>query len=257
MSTTIRPRGGIAKDSTASSFDDEVSPRETPQRKEPQRVLTVEERLRSSLTICDAVRHVSLLADEPPAVAVRGFTPREVVKQIPVALDVLSVQLNAVSAALPSSSLNRLAPAQDGTRAPLGADRTGAHFPVRLSEIVRLVVGGNPYEVRALKLAEQQARAMATRQGLMWIGEENDRNPVSQAVESLATRIERAAGAASYRKAKREFRQLNGRDDVDRLSPAKAVLMLEEMWLCETRAAYYLGLARGWLAVWRALGGAR
>jgi hypothetical protein len=60
--------------------------------------------------MCRALKHCALLADEDPLLIVPSFTPREILKLFPRALDVLSDQLRATRSALPAESLNASAP---------------------------------------------------------------------------------------------------------------------------------------------------
>ena len=73
-------------------------------------VPTVEERLRSSRVLCEALRHIELLADQGRVLTIRGFTPRRVLRLMPSALEVLRVQLTAIETALPPAGLNAEAP---------------------------------------------------------------------------------------------------------------------------------------------------
>lgn len=73
-------------------------------------VPSVEERLRSSLVMCRALKHCALLADEDPLLIVPSFSAREILKLLPRALDVLADRLRATQAALSVESLNASAP---------------------------------------------------------------------------------------------------------------------------------------------------
>lgn len=79
-------------------------------------VPSVEERLRSSLVMCHALKHCALLADEDPLLIVPSFSPRDILRLFPRALDALSGQLRAMQAALPVESLNTSAPARGRER---------------------------------------------------------------------------------------------------------------------------------------------
>jgi hypothetical protein len=60
--------------------------------------------------MCRVLKHCALLADEDPLLIVPSFTPREILKLFPRALDALADQLRATQAALPVESLNASAP---------------------------------------------------------------------------------------------------------------------------------------------------
>jgi hypothetical protein len=79
-------------------------------------VPSVEERLRFSLVICQALKHVALLADEVPSLVVPNLSPRDVLRLCPGVLDALVGQLAAVQAALPVEILNDDAPFVRRTR---------------------------------------------------------------------------------------------------------------------------------------------
>jgi hypothetical protein len=121
--------------------------------------------------------------------------------------------------------------------------------PARLSELLRIVVGGNTGEARALELAEEDAYAAYGRHGLIWMVEDDDEDAMPRAVDALADRIE-AGDGGRYRADKEAL------DACATLSPERVADLALNVYCCQLRAAYYLGLARGWLAAWR-VGGAR
>lgn len=71
---------------------------------------TVEERIRSALVLCQALKYSALLADENPIVVIPTFTPRDILRLFPDALNVLTAQLAAARLALPPECLNAPAP---------------------------------------------------------------------------------------------------------------------------------------------------
>lgn len=73
-------------------------------------VPTIEERLRSSLVLCQTLKHCTCLADQRPILVVPAFTSRKVLRLLQSAMDALSDQLTATAAALPPDSLNTGAP---------------------------------------------------------------------------------------------------------------------------------------------------
>lgn len=77
-------------------------------------VPTVEERLRSSLIVCDTLTHCTMLADEHALVRIPPFTPLAILKLFPLVLAALRQQLAAITAALTADGLNLPAPAQGG-----------------------------------------------------------------------------------------------------------------------------------------------
>lgn len=82
----------------------------------PSSVPSVEERIRFSLVICQALRHCALLADEAPTLVVPVLTPRDVLRICPGMLDSIDGHLAAIQAALPADSLNGGAPFVRRTR---------------------------------------------------------------------------------------------------------------------------------------------
>lgn len=82
----------------------------------PSFVPSVEERLRSSLVLCDTLKHAARLADDRVLPSVPPFTPTEVLRTVPGAMDVLFGQLVAMREALSSDTLNHPAPGTDGAR---------------------------------------------------------------------------------------------------------------------------------------------
>lgn len=77
-------------------------------------VPSVEERLRSSIVLCDTLKQSALLADEQTLVGVSPFTPTEILRAVPGSMEILSRQLAAVRAVLPTTCLNLPAPAEGG-----------------------------------------------------------------------------------------------------------------------------------------------
>jgi hypothetical protein len=75
----------------------------------PDSIISVEERLRSSLVLCRTLRHLALLADEHRVLKVRRFCPRRILRTVPATMRELEAQLNAVQAALPSECANQIA----------------------------------------------------------------------------------------------------------------------------------------------------
>jgi hypothetical protein len=73
-------------------------------------VPSVEERIRFSVVICQALKHCALLADEAPTLTVPELSPRDLLRLCPGVLDTLIGQLDAVRAALPVECLNDDAP---------------------------------------------------------------------------------------------------------------------------------------------------
>lgn len=199
---------------------------------------SVEERLRSSLVMCNTLKHCALLADETIFDGVSPFTPKEVLKLFPGPLDALVEQLLAVQTSLTAATMSLPAPASDGP------------IPIRLRDAV-LAVAGVSDDTRAIELAEDEALQMVAWRTLLWVGDDPDYKPLQDAVGPLTDAIERAASDASpYLESRAVLHRLSS--DNSQLAYAVAVLVA-----CERRAAYYLGLARGWHGVQRLMGGAR
>lgn len=79
-------------------------------------VPTVEERIRFSIVICQALQHCALLADEAPSLIVPELSLEDVLRLCPGVLEALAGQLAAVRAALSAESLNAGAPFSRRTR---------------------------------------------------------------------------------------------------------------------------------------------
>jgi hypothetical protein len=78
-------------------------------------VPSVEERLRSSLVLCAALRLCALLADNPLS-NVPGFSSDEILKLVPGIADAVGAHIQAIKRALPAACQNHDAPEMGGAR---------------------------------------------------------------------------------------------------------------------------------------------